>query len=127
MAQRWYRKAVSALLAFCMLFADTITVFAGGETTVRQLICGLEEHQHTEACYEQTLICGQAERDAQTVSTYHSSFKPHTHGSACYNDAGSLICGMIEGKYYHTHNGFCRNEEGKCVCGLEQKEPHPML
>ena len=106
MAQRWERRIVSVMLVFCMLFADTVSGLAGTQKDENRLICGLEE------------------REALTVSVYHSDFKLHFHSSDCRNNTGSLICGMIEGNYYHTHNTFCRDEEGKCVCGLEQKEPH---
>ena len=52
------------------------------------LICALEEHTHTDACYEpaaeKTPLCGLEE---------------HTHTEDCYSADGTLVCELPE----HTH------------------------
>lgn len=57
-----------------------------------ELVCGQEEHTHSEACVrsepEETVFCG---KDA------------HTHGEACRDENGELVCGMEE----HTHSLAC--------------------
>ena len=57
-----------------------------------KLVCGQEEHTHSEACtqneQEETVFCG---KDA------------HTHGEACRDENGELVCGMEE----HTHSLAC--------------------
>ena len=92
-----------------------------------ELICGQEEHTHSEACtqneQEETVFCG---KDA------------HTHGETCWNANGELICGQEEhthseactqneqeetvfcGKDAHTHGEACRDENGELVCGQEE-------
>ena len=46
--------------------------------------CGIEEHEHTDGCYESVLICGQEESEG------------HHHSEACYDESGALICGQEE-------------------------------
>ena len=51
--------------------------------------CGLEEHKHSEDCYEEILICGREEGNS------------HTHEDACYTAESALICGQEEGGHSH--------------------------
>ena len=57
-----------------------------------ELVCGQEEHTHSEACTavepEEPVFCG---KDA------------HTHGEACRDEKGELVCGTEE----HTHSLAC--------------------
>lgn len=57
-----------------------------------ELVCGQEEHTHSEACtqneQEETVFCG---KDA------------HTHREACRDENGELVCGTEE----HTHSLAC--------------------
>ena len=57
-----------------------------------ELVCGQEEHTHSEACtqneQEETVFCG---KDA------------HTHGEACRDENRELVCGTEE----HTHSLAC--------------------
>ena len=57
-----------------------------------ELVCGQEEHTHSEACtqneQEETVFCG---KDA------------HTHGEACWNANGEFVCGQEE----HIHSLAC--------------------
>lgn len=65
-----------------------------------ELVCGQEEHTHTEACtqneQEETVFCG---KDA------------HTHGEACRDENGELVCGTEE----HTHSLACCADPGADV------------
>ena len=92
-----------------------------------ELICGQEEHTHSEACtqneQEETVFCG---KDA------------HTHGEACLGENGELACGQEEhthseactqneqeetvfcGKDAHTHGETCWNANGELICGQEE-------
>ena len=92
-----------------------------------ELICGREEHTHSEACtqneQEEAVFCG---KDA------------HTHGETCWNENGELICGQEEhthseactqneqeetvfcGKDAHTHGETCWNANGELICGQEE-------
>ena len=72
-----------------------------------ELICGREEHTHSEACtqneQEEAVFCG---KDA------------HTHGEACLDGNGKLICGQEE----HTHSLACYADPGADVETAEQWE-----
>ena len=92
-----------------------------------ELVCGMEEHTHGEACKEtnpeKAVFCGK---------------EPHTHGESCRDEQGELICGMEEhthseactatepekavfcGKEPHTHGDTCRDEQGELTCTLEE-------
>lgn len=65
-----------------------------------ELVCGQEEHTHSEACtqneQEETVFCG---KDA------------HTHGEACRDENGELVCGTEE----HTHSLACYADPGTDV------------
>lgn len=62
-----------------------------------KLVCGQEEHTHSEACtqneQEETVFCG---KDA------------HTHREACRDENGELVCGTEE----HTHSLACYADPG---------------
>lgn len=57
-----------------------------------ELVCGQEEHTHSEACTavesEEPVFCGK---------------EPHTHGEACRDEQGELTCTLEE----HTHSLAC--------------------
>lgn len=65
-----------------------------------ELVCGQEEHTHSESCtqneQEETVFCG---KDA------------HTHGKACRDENGELVCGTEE----HTHSLACYADPGADV------------
>ena len=72
-----------------------------------ELVCGQEEHTHSEACTavesEEPVFCG---KDA------------HTHGEACRDENGELVCGTEE----HTHSLACYADPGADVETAEQWE-----
>lgn len=88
--------------------ADCVVIPEGDPEEVRTLICGLEEHTHTDQCYikngENAYNCGLAE---------------HTHGVDCYDETGNLICTLLE----HVHNETCLTsaepEVPSYICGKE--------
>ena len=65
-----------------------------------ELVCGQEEHTHSEACTavesEEPVFCG---KDA------------HTHGEACRDENGELVCGAEK----HTHSLACYADPGADV------------
>ena len=65
-----------------------------------ELVCGQEEHTHSEACTavesEEPVFCG---KDA------------HTHGEACRDENGELVCGTEK----HTHRLACYADPGADV------------
>lgn len=104
-------------------------------TEVRRLICGQEEtvpggnpiqpipggdvqqpaapvHQHTDACYEDRLVCGQEETAG------------HTHTGECYRlIPGLLICTNTEEGHIHDESCYAPPER-QLVCGQEEAPAH---
>lgn len=85
---------------------DCVVVPEGEPEEVTVLVCGLEEHTHTEKCYsaEETQVPGAAEEEA-----YLCGLEEHTHGETCYDAEGALICELAE----HIHSMDCLTEEDR--------------
>ena len=71
--------------------------------------CGLEEHAHSEDCYEDVLICEITEGEG------------HTHTAEC-SYPEELICGLEESEG-HTHTEECLFPE-ELICQQEESEEH---
>ena len=63
--RRW-RGAVS-VLACAVVFCTTYALILPAITLSAEPKCGLEEHTHTEDCYETRLVCGQTESGPETA------------------------------------------------------------
>ncbi|MCI8422104.1 MAG: fibro-slime domain-containing protein [Lawsonibacter sp.] len=99
---------------------------------VRTLLCGLEEHSHTDGCYLEVF--------PELGQKYLCGFSAHTHGEGCYFADGQLLCTLAEhihtedclekteapiadedcfcGLVAHTHTDACSNEFLERICGL---------
>lgn len=98
-----------------------------------QAVCGIEEHKHNDACYKETLICGQeagkshsheaACYETETVLTCEQEESGHTHDDSCCETItdSALICSQEEGEE-HTHGEECYDSESETVfiCGQEE-------
>ncbi len=62
-------------------------------TMVNEPLCGIEEHEHTDECYEKVLVCGLEENEE------------HTHTEECYKNV--LVCGHEN----HFHKLQCYTDE----------------
>lgn len=109
--ERW--KAAGVLLVLALLVAVGVSwqLHSTGIAKTNETYCGLEEHQHSEDCYESVLVCGQEESEG------------HTHSEECYEAVSTLVCGLEETEG-HTHDDSCYDEEGNLICGLEEAEGH---
>ena len=97
------RRRLISLMLVLSLFVSTGVLWELrdiGITMVNEPICGMEEHTHTEECYEDVLVCGLEENEE------------HTHTPECFQS--SLICGKEE----HIHTASCYTDEE-----LPQYEP----
>lgn len=65
-----------------------------GISMTDEYICGYQEHQHTDDCYQNELICGQEENDE------------HQHSEECYEK--TLVCTLPE----HIHTDSCKKQVG---------------
>ena len=102
--KRWL--AVFFCLAVLVSLGTVMVLRYTGTAMTGDLTCGKEEHTHTDACYQEVLICGQEETEA------------HEHTEACYDQAGELICEWQEPEEAHVHQEACY--EKQLVCEIEE-------
>ncbi len=130
------RKFVLGSAAAAVLVATSVVMSLPAITATPELVCGMEEHTHTDACYTETktLICGQEESAGHTHSdscyTEHSHLvcgqeerAGHTHSDSCYTAQTSLVCGQQE-RAGHTHSSSCYDEDGNLICGQAEDPGH---
>lgn len=85
-----------------------------GDTT-----CGLEEHKHSDKCYESVLVCDKKESEG------------HKHDDSCYKTEEVLVCDKEEveanpeeGIEGHTHSKECYEEKKELICKEEESDGH---
>lgn len=103
--QRKKRRRFTSLLCVFVLAATTVGLVLPANTATAAVICGKEEHTHTDACYkvEKKLVCTKEE---------------HTHTADCYDENGNLICGKKE--HTHSEGEPCYEEVKTLTCGKEE-------
>ena len=101
--RRKIRSGVS-IVSCVVIFGTTYMLLMPGIAMEKQADCGIEEHEHTDECYTDVLICGQEESEG------------HQHSESCYDEAGNLICGLEESEG-HQHTEACY--EKQLTCGKE--------
>lgn len=115
--RRRRRRKIYAGLAVCaVLVAGVVSwkLILPGIALGGDAYCGMEEHTHSGACYENVLVCGQEEGEGA-----------HIHTDACYTTVQTeeLICGQEESEE-HTHTDECYAVEQQLTCGQEESEGH---
>ncbi|MCD8065615.1 MAG: fibro-slime domain-containing protein [Oscillospiraceae bacterium] len=130
------RRAAALLLTLALIVAAGVfwQLHFTGIALTNETYCGLTEHEHSEDCYEDVLVCELEEGEGHThdescyetqrtlVCTLEES-EGHTHDDGCYDEDGELICDLEESEG-HTHDDSCYEEETVLVCGLEESEGH---
>ena len=117
----WNKRLIALFVMLSMLLPD-LTTFAepnGWTTDTQSPVCGYNQHEHTDACYEEVQI---PDDDSGTRAQDKNLFSVHHHTADCYDGNGNLTCGLTEGKLYHKHTDSCRDEEGNIICGLAENE-----
>lgn len=86
-------KLLSLLTAAMFVFVMLPSAAFAEETASEQTYCGLDEHVHSEACFEtvKVLACTLEENEE------------HTHTDDCYIEETRLVCELLE----HTHSLIC--------------------
>ena len=89
-------------LACIVVFATTYALILPAITMEKE-VCGIEEHTHTESCYEVT----EAVQEQKLICDKEES-EDHQHTAECYETVTipgekSLVCGKTE----HTHTIDC--------------------
>ena len=97
--RRNFLVVLGCMVAFVTAFAFMVPAVT---MTKGNLACGMEEHAHTKACYEQVLVCGQEEGEGTDPETGEGG---HEHSKACYEK--QLVCGLEE----HKHTDACYEPE----------------
>ena len=119
-----------SLVAAIVVFITTYALVLPAITLEKTASCGLDEHQHSDECYEYVLTCGQEESEGHhhddscyTVTReLECQLEEHQHSpeDGCYDEEGNLICQLEE----HTHDDDCYSEVKELTCGREESEGH---
>ncbi len=81
LSRRW--RNIVGVLAGLVVFCTTYALILPAMTAERQTVCGMEEHTHTEECFENGVqMCGKEE---------------HTHTEDCYARGQGITVGVIMG------------------------------
>ncbi len=96
---------------------------------VKEPLCGIAEHAHTDSCYEgDVLVCTQEAHTHDEECYPACGIEAHTHISDCYDGDGNLVCGKEEhthdeiycyaacGKTEHVHTHACLDRDGWMIC-----------
>ncbi len=123
-------KRIVSVMACVVVFCTTYALILPAITMSNDVFCGLEEHAHTDNCYEKILICGinadqadeayEKEQDIESISVNNSV---HTHSSECYLQQMVLICDLPETEG-HIHNENCQSITKELICGMVEEEGH---
>lgn len=95
--KRRYALAILFFLSVLVALGVTWQMRITGITLTGDAYCGYTEHEHSEDCYAETLVCGLEESEE------------HTHTDACYEKA--LVCGLEE----HVHTLACYSDSSADV------------
>lgn len=88
-----------------------------GESQSAETFCGLEEHQHSEACIEKVLVCGYE----NTEEAAEPESEPgHVHTDACYETRSVLIC--TETEHQHSEEAGCYDADGNLICEIPEHQ-----
>ena len=89
-------RAVSGVAAI-VVFITTYALVLPAITMEQDAFCGIPEHQHIDACYEERLVCEIPEGEE------------HQHDASCYEKF--LICE----KEVHVHSTECYQQDSSAV------------
>lgn len=115
-SQKW--KRLAGVLGCLVVIVTAYVLMRPAETLERELICGMEEHQHSveQGCYQEIAaepsqpICGMKEAG-------------HAHSEECYSEESVLTCTEPEGGG-HQHDESCYTMETTLICDLSEADGH---
>ena len=103
--QKIWKRILSVMMCL-VVFCTTYMLILPAITQETPTFCGIEEHTHSEECYQDVLLC-----------------QFHDHTDSCYAPP-ELIC-TLSTDPLHTHEPVCiAAEETVLICGLEETEGH---
>lgn len=105
--------ALACVVVFCTTYALILPAI-----TAEKTVCGLEEHIHTDECYEIVAPDGPGE-----LTCSPENLGVHQHTDDCYDAEGTLICGYAD-YVVHSHDDNCYDAGGNLVCPLPEVAEH---
>ena len=120
---RFFTKLLAVMMTLALCSGMVLPALAA--TIEAKLECKIEEHTHTEDCYngeateaESVLVCGKTEETVESGHAHtdacftattepncdHSTESAESHTDACYESYTILTCG----KDAHSHDGECQ-------------------
>ena len=112
----WYR--IMCVLASLVVFVTTYMLILPAITMEKETYCGLEEHIHTEDCYQI-----QENTPGKVLDCTYGTLQVHQHTDSCYDENNHLICDQAT-YILHAHDANCYNEGGVLVCTLPEIKAH---
>ena len=94
--RKFFTRFVASVAAI-VVFVTTYALILPAITLEKTAACGIEEHQHSDSCYEERLVCGQEESNG------------HQHDESCYTVTSELTCGIQE--HQHSVENGCYDAE----------------
>lgn len=111
---RIWMKVVSilaCLVVFCTTYALILPAI-----TLEHATCGMEEHLHSEECYEPAPV-----QTIRELVCTEESLNIHQHTETCYEEEKNLICGYAD-SVIHIHDDNCYDPDGNLICTLPEVE-----
>lgn len=108
------RKRLFNFVACIAVFCTTYALILPAITMEKTSYCGYEEHEHTEKCYLDELVCTSQE-DGELLL--------HKHGEECFSQERTLNCTIEEG-VGHVHTDECKAIEQVLICETEESDSH---
>lgn len=117
---RCWQKVVSGMAAV-VVFCTTYALILPAITMSTETVCGLEEHEHTDACWGTELKYPQSTMTCTLESA--GTMVVHTHDELCCSEDGTLICTLPE-LAAHAHTDACCREYSTLVCTETEDRGH---
>ena len=109
--KRSKRRIGLSILSLAVAVSTLSALLLPAFTLEKTAYCGVEEHRHSESCYEEVLVCPLEEG------------KGHNHNDSCYVTEQRYICGLEESTG-HFHGVDCYETRPVLICPLEESEEH---
>ena len=116
--QKW--KRLAGVLGCLVAIGTVYVLMRPAETLERELVCGMEEHQHSieQGCYQEV-----AAEAALPICGWEEGETGHVHSDECYGEESVLTCTEPEGET-HQHEDSCYTTERILICNLPEMENH---
>ena len=144
--KRKFRNALLFLAACAVTLLTAYLLVLPAVSRSDVTYCCVDEHEHSDSCYEQVLTCGFDEADGSSAVV-----DAHVHSDFCYMIESVLACSLVEqetsavdagevgadstssdgaeagsaSETAHAHSPECYEDVPTLVCGLEEGEIEP--